>query len=162
MVFREYQGSFLRIPQWFSGRTRTINSNKRINNRINKGEVALPVGFRIGFWGRAVNEWLREGCGCYKLSLQQDDCRAKIPSILLTEISQSHILACMSHIADVDPDKKYSTIEAAEILSANPRQVRRWANSGLLGQIERKSPVPRSPRMISGQAIIDFIKKRNE
>ena len=61
---------------------------------------------------------------------------------------------------DFDPNKDYSTEETGEILGISSRHVQRMIKSGHLPGARKKSPVPKSPFVVPGSAISEFIKKR--
>ncbi|NJN53687.1 MAG: helix-turn-helix domain-containing protein [Anaerolineae bacterium] len=60
----------------------------------------------------------------------------------------------------IDPNKMYTTAEVAEFTQLSTMHISRLADAGEFPGSERKAPVPRSPRMIPGTAVIDFLEKR--
>lgn len=66
----------------------------------------------------------------------------------------------MPDIAEIDPQKKYSVTEAAPLLEVDESTVRRLARNGLFPGAERKSPVPGSPFVFPGVALIAFLENR--
>ncbi len=72
------------------------------------------------------------------------------------------MMSAMSDEIQVDPNKKYSIGEVAKFVDLSDRHVVRLVDQGLFPGSYRKSPVPRSPRVIPGQAIIDFLAAREK
>lgn len=67
----------------------------------------------------------------------------------------------MSAMADdINPNQSYTTREVAEFTGLSDRQIVRLVDDGQFPGAYRKSPVPGSPRLVPGSAIISFLERR--
>ncbi len=68
----------------------------------------------------------------------------------------------MSTMSDKLPDPilNYSTREVADFVDLSDKHVGRLVDQGYFPGSRRKSPHPRSPRVIPGSAVIEFLKNR--
>ncbi len=71
-------------------------------------------------------------------------------------------MSVMSEETNVDPNKNYLTGEVAKIVGLSDRHVARLVDQGEFPGSFRKSPVPRSPRVVPGKAIIEFLAAREK
>lgn len=60
----------------------------------------------------------------------------------------------------IDPDKNYTTGEVGKLTGLTNRHIVRLVDNGQFPGSFRKSPVPHSPRMVPGAAIIAFLEQR--
>lgn len=61
---------------------------------------------------------------------------------------------------EIDPTQSYTTREVAQFTGLSDRQVVRLVDDGQFPGSYRKSPVPGSPRMVLGSAVIAFLEQR--
>lgn len=78
----------------------------------------------------------------------------------LTAVKLAFIMLAMLEQAEIDPNKMYTTAEVAGFTKLSAMHITRLADAGEFPGSERKAPVPRSPRMIPGSAVISFLEKR--
>ncbi|MCA9925359.1 MAG: helix-turn-helix domain-containing protein [Anaerolineales bacterium] len=77
----------------------------------------------------------------------------------LTNAVEAVIMSVMSE-KDVEPDREYSVGETAKLVDLSDRHVARLVDKGHFPGAYRKSPTPRSPRVIPGSSILAFLKAR--
>jgi hypothetical protein len=71
-------------------------------------------------------------------------------------------MSAMSDEIQLDPKQNYSIGQVAKIVGLSDRHVVRLVDLGLFPGSFRKSPVPRSPRVVPGKAIIEFLALRKK
>lgn len=62
----------------------------------------------------------------------------------------------------IDPNRMYSTAQTAKLTQLSTNHISRLVDAGEFPGSYRKSPVPSSPRVVPGSAIISFLEKRQQ